>query len=385
MKTRLLSVSLLAAIGASGAVFVAFANLAEAALPDGGVAPVIYAASVASPERHNELLETDLVIASYDADGIASYDYRFNRGTYGAIQSTPADNPTINYASTMPDTRYVLEVRAVDTDGWVSDWVLAADAETPSVPNLIVAGDSVASGYTRQWFTSSGQCADPVASYGNVVRSDLSSRLPAAWAPTYRNFAWAGAGVHSMVNGGTDSCGTEHPSQLDAIVQASDPDTWNIIVTTGAINSTNWGDVMVNLTKETTLSFSKSDDRAWCEQGVNKKWNVAEKAGQISTRVAQISKTLVEETNADLSWTSYYTVTGSRIFAAWTPIPTDCAESMDAALETLHTTIRSGLNSDVHWVDIDGAPIGIQGWGGWPHPNGDGQTAIGHTVADAIG
>lgn len=382
---RLLSISLLAAVGISGAVFIAFANSAEAVLPDGGVAPVIYRATVASPERHNELLEADLVVDAYDADGIASYEYRFNRATVGVINSTPADNPTVNYGATIPNTRYVLEIRAIDHDGWTSEWFTAADAVTPSVPNLIVAGDSVASGYTRQWFTSDGQCVNPDASYGNVVRSDLASRLPTAWAPSYHNFAWAGAGVHSMVNGGTDSCGTEHASQVDAIVQASDPDTWNIVVTTGAINSTNWGDVMVNLTKETTLSFSNSDDRAWCEQGVKEKWNVAEKAGQISTRVAQISRTLVEETNADLYWTSYYTVTGSKIFANWTPIPNTCDDAMAGALDTLHTTIRSGLNSDVHWIDIDRGPIGIQGWGGWPHPNADGQTVIGHVVAEAIG
>lgn len=385
MKTRLLTISLLAAIGVSGAVFVASAGSAEAILPDGQTAPVIYSASVASPERHNELLEADLVVEAYDSDGIATYEYRFNRATVGAVQETSAQNPTVNYASTTPDTRYVVEVRAVDTKGWASDWVVASDSPTPPVPNLIVAGDSVASGYTRQWFTSDGTCVNPDISYGNVVRSELASRLPTAWAPTYRNFAWAGAGVHSMVNGGTDSCGTEHPSQVDSIVKASDPDTWNIVVTTGAINSTNWGDVMVNLTKETTLSFSRSDDAAWCEKGVNQKWNVAEKSGQIATRVAQISRTLVEETNADLYWTSYYTVTGSRIFANWTPIPNDCAGSMATALDTLHTTIRSGLSSDVQWIDIDGSPIGIQGWGGWPHPNGDGQIVIGHAVAKAIG
>jgi hypothetical protein len=385
MKTRLLSISLLAAIATSGAVLVAFANSAEAVLPDGGVAPVIYAATVATPERHNELLEADLVVDAYDADGIASYEYRFNRATVGSVHSTSADNPTVNYASTMPNTRYVLEVRAIDKEGWTSEWFVAADTTTPSVPNLIVAGDSVASGYTRQWFTSKGTCENPEASYGQIVRDDLAAELPKAWAPTYSNFAWAGAGVHSMVNGGTDSCGTEHKSQLDAIVQASDPGTWNIVITTGAINSTNWGDVMTNLTKETTLAFSGSDDRAWCEQGVKERWNVAEKAGQISTRVAQISKTLIDETNADLYWTSYYTVTGSKLVAGWTPIPNACAEAMAGALDTLHTTIRSGLNSDVHWIDIDVAPIGIQGWGGWPHPNADGQTVIGHVVADAIG
>ena len=385
MSVRPLRFSLLAAAGICAAMLLAFATSAEAILPDGEIAPVVHSASVASPGRHNELLEADLQVVAYDADGIASFEYRFNRATIGSIHSTPADNPTVSFAKTLPDTRYVLEVRAIDNHGWKSDWFVAADTLTPPVPNLMVAGDSVASGYTRQWFTSKGTCVNPDASYGSVVRDAMAAKLPVAWAPTYRNFAWAGAGVHAMVDGGTDSCGVTHPSQLDAIVRASDPRTWNIVVTTGAINSTNWGDVMTNLTKETTFAFSGSADRSWCEQGVNQRWNVAEKASQISNRVAEISRMLVDQTNADLYWTSYYTVTGSKLFPGWVPIPHDCAEPMALALDTLHETIRSGLASDVHWVDIDRSPIGIQGWGGWPHPNANGQVVIGQAVADAIG
>ena len=384
MTTRPLTFSLLAAVGIATSVFVAFGGSAQAVLPDGAVAPVIYNASVALPERHNDLLEADLIVEAYDADGIETYEYRFNRATVGSVQSTSGDDPTIDYSMTLPDTRYVVEVRAIDTNGWTSDWIVASDKETPSVPNLIVAGDSVASGYSRQWFTSKGTCADADASYGRVVHDDLAARLPAAWAPSYLNVAWAGAGVHSMVDGGTDACGISHTSQIESIVSASDPDTWNIVVTTGAINSTNWGDVLINLTKETTFAFRGSDDKAWCERGVSERWNVAEKAGAISTRVAQISRTLTQDTNADLYWTSYYTVTGSRLFPGWVPIPDDCAEPMSDALDTLHGTIRSGLTDAFTWVDIDDAPVGIQDWGGWPHPNGDGHVVIGHAVADAI-
>ncbi len=385
MTARLVTTTLAVTIALIGALVLAATGPAEARLPDGHVAPVIFAASVASPARHNELLEADLVVEAYDADGIAAYEYRFNRETIGTVRSTSADNPTIDYSGTTPDTRYVLEVRAVDIHGWTSDWSVASDDRTPPVPNLIVAGDSVASGFSRTWFTSKGTCVSPDASYGRIVLDDLKSRLPANWAPTYKNFAWAGAGVHAMVNGGSDTCGDQHASQVESIVKASDPRTWNIVVTTAAINSTNWSDVMTHLTKDTTFAFSKTSDKAWCEKGVKERWDVAEKAGQISARVAQISRTLAEETNADLYWTSYYTVTGSSLFPGWVPIPHDCAQSMVTALDLLHGTIRSGLNADVHWIDIDTKPIGIQSWGGWPHPNGDGQTIIGHTVAAAIG
>lgn len=385
MTTRPFTTIFAVTVALIGATVLASTGPAEALLPDGGVAPVIFNADVASPARHNDLLEVDLIVDAYDADGIASYEYRFNRGTVGTTHTTSALNPTIDYAGTIPETRYVLEVRAVDTDGWTSEWALAADQVTPKVPNLIVAGDSVASGYTRRWFTSKGTCVSPTASYGQVVLDGLKSRLPTDWLPTYTNVAWAGAGVHSMVNGGSDSCGDQHPSQVESIVDASDPGTWNIVVTTGAINSTNWGEVMTNLTKDTTFALSGSDDRAWCDKGVNERWDVAEKAGQISARVAQISRALTERTNADLYWTSYYTVTGSSLFPGWVPIPHDCAESMKSALDVLHTTIRSGLNTDVHWVDIDSSPVGIQSWGGWPHPNGEGHAVIGLAVTEAIG
>lgn len=385
MTTRSMTTSILAVLVVGGAALVAFVGSAEAILPDGETAPVIYSASIADPDRHNELLEADLVVEAYDDDGIASYEYRFNRATVGAILSTSADNPTVEFSTTAPETRYVVEVRAVDSKGWVSDWVVASDAQTPPAPNLIVAGDSVASGYTRQWFTSKGTCVNPDASYGKVVFDDLSRRLPDAWAPDYLNVAWAGAGVHAMFNGGTDSCGISHTSQVDSIVEAADPKTWNIVVTTGAINSTNWGEVMTNLTKDTTFSFWGADDRAWCERGVNERWNVDEKAGQITSRVAQISRTLAEATNADLYWTSYYSVTGSRLFPGWVPIPHDCAEPMTAALDLLHSTILDGLDPAVEWIDIDSAPIGIQDWGGWPHPDDEGHRVIGQTVAAAIG
>ena len=355
-----------------------------AMLPDGAVAPVIYSAAVAPPARHNDLLEADLFVEAWDADGIESFEYRFNRATIGSVRSTPADRPTIDYRSILPDTRYVIEVRAVDTRGWESDWVVAADAVTPSVPNLVVAGDSVASGYSRHWFSSKGICVNPDASYGWIVQRDLASRLPAAWAPTYTNVAWAGAGVHAMVNGGTDSCGQEHPSQVDSILGAVDASTWNIVVTTAAINSTNWGDVVTKLTKETTFSFSDAGDRGWCETGISSWWNIEEKSSAIAARVAQISRTLTERSNADLYWTSYYTVTGSNLIRGLVPIPGECSSTMERALGLLHDTIKDGLTDTAVWVDIDEHPVGIQDWGGWPHPDIAGHTIIGHAVAAAV-
>lgn len=379
----LLTAALLVALPAS----IAWSNAEAAArqLPDGEVAPVIYSVHLSDPQAHNELLEADLEVLAHDADGVDRYEYRWNRSTVGSTASTPAADATVSFASLQPETRYVLEVRAVDINGWASDWVFGADVVSPKPPALIIAGDSVASGYQRQWFTSKGDCLDREYSYGSTVHRELSDSLPSQWAPTYRNVAWAGAGLHSMANGGSDSCGDHHESQLDAIVNAADPSTWNIVVATGGINSTNWSRVVAGLTKDTAFSFSERGDQQACSAAVSDKWDLPDKTDSVAQAASRIASTLSERTNASLFWTSYYTLNGSKLAPGWTPIGTECNDEMSTAMALLHDTLKRGLGDQASWIDIDLGTVATQDWGGWPHPDERGHERIGLIIASKIG
>jgi hypothetical protein len=346
-------------------------------LPDGEERPVVSSASLALPQRHNAILEADLIIEASDDDIVVGYEYRWIGLSAGSTFSTDFDTPTVSYRSVKPDSHQVLQVRAIDANGWRSDWFYAWSGTTPPRPNLIVAGDSIASGYTRQWFTSKGRCVDANASYGSTIRTSIASSLPPQWSPTYRNVAWAGAGVHAMADGGVDSCGVSHGSQVEAIDAAADGTTWNIVVVTAGINSTNWSSVIVDLTKNTAFSFTDRGDKAWCEFGVSQRWNISERAPGITTAVRGISSTLRTETNADVYWTSYYGITDTKIGS-------ECDEEMSGALDRLHSAIRTGLHGSVTWVDVAGSTVQTQGWAGWPHPNDAGHRVIGQRVAATI-
>jgi GDSL-like Lipase/Acylhydrolase len=378
----LISVAVLGAVLASPAFGVV--RFAPELRPDGLARAVIVGAEVKAPGPHNELLEADLVV-DVDTDlGIRNYQYRWNRGTYGAIQTTDVVTPTVSYAATIPDTRYALQVRAVDRYGWASDWYTAWTGITPSAPNIVVAGDSIASGYTRQWFLGSATCRDNDYSYGHTIRDDLAASLPSAWAPTYRNVAWPGAGVGDMLNGGKDSCSTEHPSQIDEIVASTAPDTWNIVVVTAGINSTNWGDVIIDLTRQTAFSLTDAGDKQKCVEAVTGKWNLASKRDGITGMTSDIVTALEDSTNAKIFWTSYFAIDGTRFAPGWTPIGHECADEMTTALSELHGSIRDGLDDEVTWVDIEHAGVTTQMWAGWPHPNPNGHAVIGNEVAAAI-
>jgi hypothetical protein len=353
-------------------------------LPDGERAPVVWSARIDSPQAHNRLLEVDLWVDAQDADGIAAYEYRWNRATIGSIRTTSPVRPVVSMEALQPETRYVLEVRAVDAHGWASEWFSAADITTPAPPTVIVAGDSVASGYHRQWFTSKGDCLDRDYSYGATVHAEIARTLPSQWAPSYRNVAWAGAGLRSMINGGTDSCGDSHGSQVESIARAANPASWNIVIATGGINSTNWSSVVADLTKNTALSITEDGDKAACASAVSDRWNLPARTDTVASGARDFANLVTTETNARLWWTSYYTINGSRLAPGWTPIGSECNDEMRTAMDLLHSTLRTGLGNTAEWIDIDQGVVTTQDWGGWPHPNTDGQAAIGMTIAEAI-
>jgi hypothetical protein len=187
-----------------------------------------------------------------------------------------------------------------------------------------------------------------------------------------------------MVAAGADSCGTNHDAQIDQIQDLVDEDSWNIVAITAGINSTNWTDVVVDLTKDTALSFTAGGDRAACDLALHDKWNISSRAATITEHTKATIDALSLGTNADLYWTGYYDITGTELAPFWAPIGDECAGEMSEAIGDLHAAVQAGLTNDVTWVDIDN-DVATQSWAGWPHPNAEGHTMIGRTIAQAIG
>ena len=377
-------------LGLAGILAVFFALPASAhvrpmigLLPDGDTRPEIHSAELRSPQPHNRLLEADLVIDATDNDRIARFEYRWNRATYGTVHSVGANRPQVSYASIHPDTRYALELRAVDIHNNPSEWYPVWSGVTPGPPHVIVAGDSIASGYTRRWFLGDAICRDSELSYGRTVGSELSTTLPDQWAVRYTNTAWASAGVEHMLSGGDDSCGRTHPSQLHEIDALAAGDSWNIVVITAGINSTNWADVIVNLTRDTAFSLTESGDQRACEQALHGNWNLEARRASITRDIHSIAGSLSTNTNARVLWTGYYAITDTELAPRWSPIGSECEGELDKAMYELHAAIRAGLGGNITWVDID-EDIATQSWAGWPHPKRNGHETIGRLVASAI-
>ncbi len=384
MYKRVLPVLLVIVAGLIAVPAVAQVKPVTDLLPDGDVRPVIISAELLAPQRHNDLLEADILIDAYDNDGIVGYEYRWNGATIGLPHPTGRNHPTVDYTQIEPGARYGLQVRAVDVNTNTSDWFTVWTGTTPTAPNIIVAGDSIASGYTKQWFTGDATCVDGGYSYGTTVASEVAATLPDAWAPTYTNIAWAGAGVGNMIDGGSDSCGTRHESQVAQIRDLASDDTWNIVVVTVGINTTNWAQVVADLTRDTTFSFTQRGDQDACRTAVRDRWNIAERRDYITQRARQVSEALISQTNARVYWTGYYDISGTELAPLWIPVGDPCADQMGYALDQLHGALRDGLDPEVTWIGID-RRIATQKWAGWPHPNPQGHRTIGVMVAEAIG
>jgi len=352
-------------------------------LPDGDTRPIVVSARLETPQPHNKLLEADLVIDAYDNDGVVRYEYRWSGPTIGEARVIPVASPTVSYESVIPESMYALQVRAVDVNRYVSDWYQVWKGLTPSVPNVIVAGDSIASGYTRQWFTGDATCTDAAYSYGYSLAAEIAAGLPSQWSPRYSNLAWAGAGVEDMVDGGADSCGVSHQSQVDQIRAIASPDTWNVVAITAGINSTNWTDVIVELTADATFSFTAAGDRDVCDAAVRNVWNIEAKRASVTQTTAVVSSAITQNTNAQVLWTGYYDITDTEFAPLFRPITGACSDGMSYALNTLHSALRAGLADGVRWVDIDGE-IATQKWAGWPHPSPQGQATIAHQIDLAL-
>ena len=379
---------LMLALGAALAVLVAVPALgavmpARDLLPDGDTRPIIVSATLERPQPHNKLLEADIVVDAYDNDGIVRYEYRWRGPTVGTITTATVLSPTVTYEFVRPGSAYVLDVRAIDVNNHPSDWYRAWQGTTPAVPNVIVAGDSIASGYTKQWFTGDATCTDVDYSYGNVLAAEIAASLPPQWAPTYTNLAWAGAGVEHMVDGGRDSCGVSHEPQVDQIRNLASPDTWNVVAITAGINSTNWTDVIIELTADATFSFTSSGDKNVCDSAVRNTWNIEAKRDIVSQTTAAVSTAITEFTNAQVLWTGYYDITNTELAPLYRPITGACSDEMSYALDELHGALRDGLADAVRWVDID-AGIATQKWAGWPHPSPQGHATIAHRIAIAL-
>jgi hypothetical protein len=345
--------------------------------------PVVLSAYLTHPQSDDNLLEAGLVIDAVDNNAVARFEYRWNGENIGPIFSAELDDPTVSYATIRPNATYELEVRALDEQDNASDWFVVWSGTTPGPPRIIVAGDSIASGYTRQWFTGDSVCRDAELSYGNALTAAVAAGLPAAWAPEYVNIAWAGAGAGAMLSGGDDSCGTTHAPQVDQIKDLADSKSWNIVVITAGINSTNWTDVIVGLTKDTALSFSSAGDREACDLALHQKWNIGDRSAAITKHTRLTVEALITQTNANIVWTGYHDITGTELAPFWVPIGDECADEMAEATIELHSALRAGLSSDVTWVAID-EDVATQSWAGWPHPSAQGHATIGRTIAEVV-
>lgn len=345
--------------------------------------PEILSAQLMAPQPHNSLLEADLIIDATDDEGVVGFEYRWNSATFGRPSVVAFERPTVDYSKTRPDTPYALQVRAIDADKNASEWFSVWSGMTPGRPHVIIAGDSVASGYVKQWFTGDATCNNAALSYGRTVVAEIARGLPNVWEPTYDNIAWPGAGVEEMIAGGTDSCGVSHASQLDEIQELTDGSTWNIVVITAGINSTNWADVVIDLTRSIAISITESGDRAACSVALRDTWNLSQRGSAIASSTAAVVEILDADVNASVYWTSYYDITGTKMAFFWTPIGQECSDDMASALDELHGILRSGLTDAVTWVDID-LGIETQSWAGWPHPSANGHETIGRTIARSI-
>ncbi len=352
-------------------------------LPDGDQRPVVVSAELARPGRDDRILEAALEIDAYDNAGIVRYEYRWNGATLGTVHSTDARHPTVSYRPVSPSSRYALQVRAVDTEGWRSPWITAWQGTTPPPPQVIVMGDSVASGYSKRWFTGRANCRDDELSYGATLRAVLAEALPDRWSPTYTNIAWPGADLGAIVAGGVDTCGVRHQSQIETAKDLADPSTWNVVVVTAGINSTNWVDVVAGLTRDTALSISDRGDAAACRRAVGERWDLDHRRSTIVRDAGAIVDGLAE-TNADVFWTGYYGIDRTRLAPVWMPIGAECIQEMALALDDLHRTLRRGVAGRATWVEVDVADVSTQPWAGWPHPDAAGHRTLGNIVARAV-
>jgi hypothetical protein len=187
-----------------------------------------------------------------------------------------------------------------------------------------------------------------------------------------------------VLNGGSDSCSNTHSSQIDDIARYADPTTWNVVVITAGINSTNWVDVVKDLTRDTAFSLTDAGDEVACEVAVTERWNLDARRSDITAGSSAIVDAIEDRTNASLYWASYFAIDGSLLAPGWSPIGPECSGEMRYALGELHSAIRAGLDADVAWIDIDDMHVPTQMWAGWPHPSAEGHREIGLAVAEAI-
>jgi hypothetical protein len=141
--------------------------------------------------------------------------------------------------------------------------------------------------------------------------------------------------------------------------------------------------VVVGLTKDTAISITRAGDQKACDLALRNKWNIDDRTSAIQSNTRRTVDGLASGTNADLFWTGYYDITGSLLAPLWAPVGDECSAEMAEAMGALHASLRSGLTSDVTWVDIDN-DVSTQSWAGWPHPNAAGHEAIGSLIGTAV-
>ena len=73
----LITFSMLALIVVGASPALGYVTPLAEMLPDGDERPVVSSASLALPQRHNNILEADLTIEATDNDQVVGYEYRW--------------------------------------------------------------------------------------------------------------------------------------------------------------------------------------------------------------------------------------------------------------------------------------------------------------------
>lgn len=296
-------------------------------------------------------------------------------------------------------------MRAVDSKGEKSTWYSKV-IHTPKAPVLVALGDSITSGHNRTSDTATTICEDPSYGYPQYVFDNFEKQLPAAWRSSgnYFNYAVSGFSLDNVIEGGTDACGVGQPSSLnEATDLLSDYEgSWNQVVISGGIDSTNWGAQLVNIVASSLVGTKLGYTAKECAEDIGQ-WNGTQSAVQsnIKSDVTQITGSIrALDAGATIDWISYYNVAGTG-----TPgisggvvdaVPSSCKAPIQKSLNVLQRVIQSGFSGQsVNWInvskvlsgndldlqdlyptDVVDNKLGNPSIPGWPHPNSMGAQAI---------
>jgi hypothetical protein len=198
-----------------------------------------------------------------------------------------------------------------------------------------------------------------------------------------------------MLAGGNDACGKRDiPPPITGIKDylSRHKGSWNHFLGTVGIDDTNWSRVLVGVA---TLPNTKAHPlpAIACTAFVRAGWNGYKPAIQASIvdGLQKVTAGLREtDPQITLAFQGYYNIAGTG------PMPLNCRNAFNGAMDTIHGVIKRGLPADAQFNDISGAMNGQDSLmqeffsghlstqavrlTGWPHPNQEGAQAIANQI-----